>query len=141
MKEIEEILKAINGPVKYEPAGQLILTSENQTFLDVRGWGRLKDAELQDAIGEYCAKAINEYESLKKELENKQHALDNEKAFHQRTADGLLKHLQEDQEKLLYQFIGYAMTTGLIPPLRDKPIEMCIRSFLESLIKQKEDEL
>lgn len=57
-------LDSIRRPVRYCAVGQRIYDSDNETVLEVRGWGRLQafhDGERrQDAIGEMVARMINE---------------------------------------------------------------------------------
>jgi len=56
--------KHIKAPVKYFSAGTMIIDSDLNHILDIRGWGRLQKLpdgpEIQDAIGEWIAKLINE---------------------------------------------------------------------------------
>lgn len=57
-------LDSIRRPVRYDPEGQRVCDSQNETALQIRGWGRLqyldRPEERQDAIGELVAKLIND---------------------------------------------------------------------------------
>jgi hypothetical protein len=65
---VEEALKIHKPPFKYDPNGFMVLDSDNNLVVDVRGWGHiqhLKDDEtealkLHDTVGELIAAALNE---------------------------------------------------------------------------------
>ncbi len=52
------------APFKYDFMGQMIFDSEENLVADIRGWGRIEKLgngiELQDAIGELMAEALND---------------------------------------------------------------------------------